>query len=334
MCGLLLGGMLLPVPYVVESPGPAIDVLGERDGQRILAISGAEQYPTDGSLLMTTVKVAGGPGYPVRPTEVIRAWFDPTRSVLPRELVFPADQSQAETSLRNSADMTTSQQDAVAAALAELGMSFEQDVVVAGVLAGGPADGVLEPGDVVVSIDGQSRTTTAEYQQLTRAAPAGEEVTVVVRRSGAETTLHVPTQQVDGTTRMGIVLSAGYAFPIDVAVTVDGVGGPSAGTMFALAVYDELTPGALTGGRSIAGTGTMSADGQVGAIGGIRQKLIGAREAGATFFLAPAANCPEVTAHVPDGLAVIKVTTFDDALAAVETIGETGSADGLPACGS
>ncbi len=334
MCGLLLGGMFLPVPYVIEQPGPAIDVLGEHDGERVLSISGAEQYPTTGSLMMTTVSVAGGPGYPVTPAQVIGAWFDSSESVLPRELVFPDGQSEEETSLRNSADMTTSQQDAVAVALTALGMAYHQDVMVAGVLQGGPADGVLEPGDIVVSIDGQSRTTTADYQKLTRAAPAGQDLTMVVRRAGAETTVQVPTEQVDGTTRMGIVLAPGYEFPVDVTVTVDGVGGPSAGTMFALAVYDELTPGSLTGGAAIAGTGTMSADGQVGAIGGIRQKMVGAREEGARFFLAPAGNCDEVTGHVPSGLAVVKVSTFDDALAAVETIGTTGSADSLPTCGS
>lgn len=334
MCALLLVGLSVPVPYVVERPGPAIDVLGSYEGEQVITISGAEQHPTDGALMMTTVSVDGGPGYPVRAGEVVAAWFDPTQTVLPRELVFPAGQTKQETSLRNAADMSTSQQDAVAMALTELGIPFTREITIAGVLEGGPADGVLEPGDVVLAVDGETRSTAAEYQKLTRSAPAGQDIAMRIRRDGAEQDVAVPTESADGATRMGVVLARGYDFPIDVKLAVAGVGGPSAGTMFALAVYDELTPGALTGGQKIAGTGTMNDAGEVGAIGGIRQKMVGARDEGATFFLAPAANCDQVVGHVPDGMSVVSVATFDDALQAVETIGSTGSAEGLPTCTS
>lgn len=334
MCALLVVAMLLPVPYVIEQPGPAIDVLGEHEGEQILAVSGHETYPTSGALMMTTVSVDGGPGFTVTPAEVVRAWFDPTRTVLPRELLFPAQQTREENGLRNAADMTTSQQDAVAVALQELGLPVSPTVIVAGVLDGGPADGVLRPRDVILSVQGQTRESLEEYQEITRAAPAGQDIAMVIRRDGAEKQVSVPTEQVDGQTRMGIVLAPGYDTPVAVDISLADVGGPSAGTMFALGVYDELTPGPLTGGQRIAGTGTLSPEGEVGPIGGIRQKLVGAREEGAAYFLAPAENCEQVVGHIPDGLSVVKVSTFDEALHATETIAAQKSAAGLPTCTS
>lgn len=334
MCGLLLGGMLMPVPYVIESPGPAVDVLGEYDGTEVLTITGHETYPTEGELMMTTVSVDGGPGYDVTPSEVALSWFDPERSVLPRELVFPAGQTRQQNALQNTVQMSTSQQSAVAVALSELDIPYTRNVTVAGIEEGAPASGVLEAGDVILAIDGQSRETLEKYQELTRAAPAGQDLPVRVRRGEQELDLAVPTRSEDGHTRMGIVLAAGYDFPVDVHLSVEGIGGPSAGTMFALAIYDQLTPGALAGGRAIAGTGTIDDAGQVGAIGGIRQKMAGARAEGAAFFLAPAANCDEVVGHVPEGLSVVKVATFQDALAATEQIGTDGSSAGLPTCTS
>lgn len=334
MCALLLGGMFCHVPYVIEQPGPAIDVLGSYKDQRILTISGHEQYPTSGALMMTTVSVSGGPGYAVTPAEVVRAWFSPNESVLPREAVFPEGSTQQQTALTNSVDMTTSQQDAVAVALDELGIDYSTTVIVGGVLADGPAAGVLEAGDVIVSVEGTASKDPEVYQKLAAAVPVGQKVSMVVRRDGKKKTVQVPTRSENGQSRMGIVLSPGYDFPLDISVAVQDVGGPSAGTIFSLAVYDELTPGALTGGERIAGTGTIDADGAVGAIGGIRQKMVGARAEKAEFFLAPAANCDEVAGHVPEGLSVVRVSTFSEARSAVETIGRTHAAEGLPTCSS
>ncbi|MGY5763746.1 YlbL family protein [Brachybacterium sp. DNPG3] len=332
LCLMILATAFVPVPYVIESPGPAIDVLGEYDDEQILTIDGAETYETDGSLMMTTVAVSGGPGYPVTAFEVMVAWFTRSEAVLPRETVYPDGQTQEETQLTNTVQMNSSQQGAVAVALEELGMDVEQTVVIAGVETGAPADGVLEAGDELVSVGGETAADVAGFQRLVAATTPGDAVDLVVRRDGEEVELSVPTEDVDGEARMGVVLSVGYDFPIDVAISVGDVGGPSAGTMFALSVYDELTPGALTGGEDVAGTGTISADGTVGAIGGIRQKMVGASEAGADFFLAPASNCDEVVGYEPDGLSVVAVSTFDEALTATETIAETGTVEGLPTC--
>ena len=121
-------------------------------------------------------------------------------------------------------------------------------------------------------------------------------------------------------------------FPFDVKIQLDNVGGPSAGMMFALGIIDKLSDGELNGGQKVAGTGTISADGTVGPIGGIRQKLFGARDAGADWFLAPASNCDEVTGHVPDGIRVFAVATLDDSLAALKAISSGTGLDALPTC--
>lgn len=332
MCVMILGASMLPVPYVVERPGPAIDVLGEYQDEQILTIEGAETYETDGELMMTTVSVDGGPGYTVTPVEVLVGWFDPSQAVFPRELLFPEDQTQEQTDLHNTVQMSTSQQGAVAVALDELGVAYEDTVMVAGIQAGAPAEGQLEGGDVILAVDGEEAADVEGYQALVADREPGEDVTVTVLRDDEERDVTMTTADVDGTARLGIVLGAGYDFPMDVRLTVGDVGGPSAGTMFSLAVYDELTPGALTGGEAVAGTGTISADGEVGSIGGIRQKMIGARDAGAEFFLAPGANCEEVAGNEPDGLQVVAVDTFDEALEATTTIAESGTADSLPTC--
>ena len=332
LCAMILGGSLLPVPYVIERPGPAIDVLGEWEDEEILVIDGAETHPTDGSLMMTTVSVDGGPGYRVTPVEVVAAWFDRSKMVLPREAVFPDGQTREQTTLTNTAAMSTSQQDAVAVALDELDIEYRDVVMIAGVQEDGAAAGTLEGGDVIVSVGGETAGDVKGYQELIASVPEGEEVAMTVRRDGEEKELQVPTELVDGTPKLGVILSEGHEFPLDIDIAVGDIGGPSAGLVFSLSVYDELTPGALAGGHAIAGTGTISEDGTVGSIGGIRQKMVGASESDAEFFLAPTANCDEVVGHEPDGLQVVAVGSFEEALEATGTIAGTGTVEGLPTC--
>ena len=141
-----------------------------------------------------------------------------------------------------------------------------------------------------------------------------------------------PEKASDGSILLGIGAGATYQFPFTVDIQLDNVGGPSAGMMFALGIIDQLTPGELNGGKSVAGTGTISADGTVGAIGGIRQKLFGAVGSGATYFLAPASNCDEVVGHVPAGLRVFAVKTLSDSLTALGDISSGQGLDSLPTC--
>jgi PDZ domain-containing protein len=159
----------------------------------------------------------------------------------------------------------------------------------------------------------------------------GEPVVLELLRDGKPVQVAAQTRSSGGRTTVGVFLGMKFDFPFKVDIDAGDVGGPSAGMMFALGTYDLLTPGPLTGGQRIAGTGTIDYTGAVGPIGGIRQKLVGARNNGARWFLAPESDCDEVVGHVPDGLHVVKVSTFDQARSDVEAIAANHGA-GLPTC--
>ncbi len=141
-----------------------------------------------------------------------------------------------------------------------------------------------------------------------------------------------PSKNPAGRFILGVLLQYQFKFPFDVKISLEKVGGPSAGMMFALGIVDTVTPGDLTGGKHVAGTGTITPDGAVGPIGGISQKMHGARSGGATLFLAPAANCDEVVGHIPDGLQVVRVENLAEARKAVELAASGADTSGLPVC--
>ncbi|WP_245613797.1 YlbL family protein [Knoellia sinensis] len=321
----------IPLPYVVLQPGPITNTLGELDGKPIIEVKGATAYPAKGTLDFTTVRVVGGPGVRVNAFDLLVAGVSDAEEVFPREEIYPEETTREEIQQENAAEMVDSQEVAAAIALRETGHVVPERVLVSQVPEGSPAKGVLEPGDEFVSVAGSPVADAAAVQSAIRAQEAGTPVPIVVKRKGVEQTLSVPTRDHEGTTIVGILLGRDYDLPVDVTITAGGVGGPSAGSMFTLAVYDMLTPGDLTGGKRIAGTGTMEPDESVGPIGGIRQKLHGAKDGGADYFLAPTDNCAEVKGHVPDGLTVVRIGSFDDALGAVKAIA-AGKADTLPGC--
>ncbi|MFC7487725.1 PDZ domain-containing protein [Knoellia sp. CPCC 206453] len=328
---LSAGISFIPLPYVVLQPGPITNTLGQLDGKPIIAIKGATAYPAKGALDFTTVRVIGGPGVRVNAFDLAVAALRDDQEVFKREEIYPEASTQEEIQQENAAEMVDSQEVASAIALRELGHVVPERVIVSQVPEGSPAKGVLEAGDEFVSIAGTPTTDAVAVQTAVRAQKAGSSVTIVVKRKGADKSLSVPTRDNKGSTIIGVLLGRDYTLPVDVTIAAGGVGGPSAGTMFTLAVYDVLTPGDLTAGKRIAGTGTMEPDESVGPIGGIRQKLHGARDGGADYFLAPADNCSEVVGHIPDGLTVVKIGSFDDALGAVKAIA-AGKADTLPTC--
>ena len=320
------------LPYVVMSPGPATNILGKVDGKPLLSVSGATTYPTSGTLDFTTVSVDGGPGVRVTVYDLAQAWLSGSQEILPEEQVFPPQQSEEDAQEEGAAEMAGSQSVATATALRALGKTVDETIVIAGVPDDSPSKGVFEADDVLVTVDGDPATSSDAVRAAVQRHEPGDSFPVVVRRDGKEQTVTARTAESGGRTVMGVGLRLDYDLPVDVTLRTGNVGGPSAGLMFSLAIYDALTPGELTGGKNIAGTGTMDDDGAVGAIGGIRQKLIGARRAGADFFLAPADNCDEVAGNVPDGLRVVRVGTFDEGVAAVRDIG-AGKAASLPTCG-
>ena len=330
---------IVPSPYVIEQPGPVFDTLGQVEvkGKEVplIDIADATTYPTSGSLNMLTVSINGNRDNRLNWFQVASAWFDSSKAVVPLDSVYPEGVTVEQSNEQSQTDMQNSQQEAIAAALSQLGYDFTTTLEVVDVGEGAPADGQLESGDTIVSVDGQTFTDVTGLKAAIAANGVDTPASVVISRDGVEQTLAITPVMSTGASPapiVGITVKGNFVFPIDVTIQLENVGGPSAGQMFALGIIDKLTTGELTGGQDIAGTGTITGDGTIGPIGGIRQKLYGARDAGADYFLAPASNCDEVTGHVPDGIRVFAVATLDDSLAALSAISSGDGMDALPSC--
>ncbi|HLS25789.1 MAG TPA: S16 family serine protease [Beutenbergiaceae bacterium] len=322
-----------------SSDGDVGEPVEGADGElRLITISGSQVYPAAGELRLTTVVTAGGPGYPVRAGNVILAYWDREQAVQPVEAAFDPSLTREERDELSAQQMITSQEHATVAALTELGYEVPAVMHIVDAAPGTGAEGVVQEGDLITGIRGTGSedvtdvTTYADLAEVLQATAAGEEVTLVVERDGQEEPLPIITTDDGlGNTQLGIFLQADFDMPIEVEIAIENVGGPSAGVMFALGIIDVLTPGNLTGGNNIAGTGTISLDGRVGPIGGVDLKMIGAVEDGAEYFLAPTANCPEVVENIPDGLEVVAVDHLSQARVAVEAIADGDTGD-LPEC--
>ena len=332
---VMVVGSVVHLPYAVMSPGPTQDTLGtsgDGKGTPIIAITGLPTYPTDGALRFTTVRVEGGPGYTVDAWDVLQAWIDPARDVFPVDDIFDPQVTKEEVAEANATQMEGSQEEATAVALRAIGKDVPTYIAVAGLTQTSKAKDLLKVGDRLEAIGDEQITSTDGVRDALQKSRPGDTVSLTVTRAGKEQKLDVPTiEGQGGRTALGVLLGLDHDFPATVKIDAGSIGGPSAGLMFSLGIYDKLTPGPLAAGRQVAGTGTIDDEGTVGPIGGIRQKVAGARADGAQYFLVPAGNCEEVAGHVPDGLEVFKVGTFDEARTAVESIakGQTGS---LPRC--
>ena len=337
---LIAAVFLVPVNAVIEAPGPTWNVLdnGSSSDQDVLKVSGTETYPTEGALRMTTVSVSGCPGYPVTTADLIAAWFSADKRIVDRDEVCPQDQSAEQVEETGKAQMTASQDSAVIAALVETGKAGAMHLTVTEVTEQQTST-EIQAGDVLETItpEGGQMTTLASFSQLRElmtTIPEGTRVTLGVRRGDQKASAALTTiAPQEGTTGslLGLSLKISVDSPVEATFGLSDVGGPSAGMMFALGVVDEITPGSLTGGKDISGTGTIDMTGQVGPIGGIQQKMAGARESGSTFFLAPASNCNEVKGHEPKDMQVFAVNTLHEAVAATEAIA-SGNTSGLATC--
>lgn len=334
---------LLPSGFVIRQPGPVVNTLGsvqDAEGNDVPLISVPSDIPTyetDGTLSLTTVQVVGNRESTPSWFQLAAAWFDPSKAVMDLDVVFPEDQTTEERQEEDAVMMISSQQTATAAALRELGYEVPMHVVVSSVTEDGAANGLIQPDDIVHTIDGQP---VSDVLQMRERIAAGGGADVVLNITRGDETMDVTVTPREGEVEgekmwlIGVSAGATFNFPIDITIQLENIGGPSAGMMFALGIIDTMTEGEMNGGKPIAGTGTMDPAGNVGPIGGIQQKLFGAKDAGAEYFLAPADNCPEVIGHIPADLDVVKVSTLEEAQKAVETIG-AGSAKeiaALPSC--
>ncbi|MBB4685917.1 YlbL family protein [Amycolatopsis jiangsuensis] len=319
----VVAGFLVQVPYVAISPGPTYDTLGrDAAGTPVIKVNGQETYRTTGELRMTTVSLNDG----INLFTALGLWASGRYALAPREEYYRPGETNEQVKQENIQQLQDSQTAAQVAALRHLG--YPVRVVAKEIVSGSPADHVLAPGDRLVTVNGkQVKEATDVAGALTGTKP-GQSVQVTFESSGgAQRTVPITLAQRDDRPQgfLGLTAADRVNAPFNVAISLQDVGGPSAGLMFTLAIIDRLTPPGkteadLAAGRHIAGTGEISETGQVGPIGGISFKVVGAREAGATDFLVPAHNCAEAASAAPDGLNLIKVSTLDDALTQLENL--------------
>ncbi len=315
---LSLGGLMaLPSGYVIERPGQVFNVMGELDDKPVISATDVDTYKSETRFDITTVSLLGNrdstPGW----LQILGAWLDPDQIVLPLDEVYPPQLSTAQVRAESTAMMEVSQQDAIAAALTQLGYPLDRQLYVASVIADTPASKKLIAGDYLVAV---GPVAVATYEELREQIQLSEGKTVVIKvvRDGQPKEFELTPQKKDDAWVIGAMVGYVYDFPVDIELQLGDVGGPSGGLIFALGIYDVLTEGSLGGESHIAGTGTITADGKVGPIGGIELKLIAAKKAGATLFLAPAGNCAEVVGQIPDGLSVVIVEDLESALVAIK----------------
>uniref|UniRef100_A0AAU3GR44 endopeptidase La n=1 Tax=Streptomyces sp. NBC_01401 TaxID=2903854 RepID=A0AAU3GR44_9ACTN len=351
LIALLCAGVLIRVPYSEMSPGPTVNTLGDARGEPVLHISGRKTYPTSGNLNMTTVRVTGA-DYDMNIVEAVYGWLAHDSVVVPHDTLYPDGKTEEQSTQENAEEFSQSQESAKVAALEELKIPVTSRVVVSTVVKDSAAEGVLHAGDVIKAVDGTAVKQPEDVAKLVTKHTPGEDVVFTVipaktaaaaEKAGKEpkgshditlTTRKAPADPANGSGDRAIVgIQAGtdHTFPFEIDIKLADVGGPSAGLMFSLGIIDKLTPGKLTGGKFIAGTGTIDDNGKVGPIGGINMKLVGARDEGARYFLTPDENCAAAASDTPSGLTLVRVKKLADAKKSLEKI-RTGDTAGLPSC--
>jgi PDZ domain-containing protein len=340
-------GMTANAPFVSFRPGPTVNVLGPNGDKQIISVTGHKTYRDDGALRLVTVYVTQ-PADKIGLFSALLGWADPDTAVLPYDAVYHEAVSNKCSQQQSAEQMTSSQDNATAAALSALDIKFKvrklTAIAVAAVDAKGPANGVLADDDQIVSVDGKPVTSSDALIGAIQSKKPGSQVKLGIRRCSLPTTVTITTKASPDDpkqSRVGVSLNptpdvygleGDFPFKVEINLS-ENIGGPSAGMMFALSIYDVLTPGSLTGGKVIAGSGEIDADGIVGPIGGIGQKLVGAQRDGAKLFLVAQENCAEAAkAHYDkDSMQLVKVHTLKQAIADVDAWRQNPDAD-LPGC--
>jgi PDZ domain-containing protein len=299
----------VPIPYYGVGPGPAREVAPQ------ILLDGQPRYDPTGKLVWTTIRF-----WRLTPLAAFAAWVDPNDAIVGQDVLYPPSTTREEADQRSISQMDQSKIDATSVVLARLDnypYRHGEGALVEATVPGCPAEGQLFPGDVITQIDGHSVATRAQASRLIDAVPKGKTLEFTVDVDG--TVEHVSFQRAacgdNGEALVGVSLLD--VFPFEVTISSGDVGGPSAGMMWALGLYELLTPGDLTAGRTIAGTGTIDLTGNIGPIGEIRAKVVAAEDAGASIFLAPADNMNDLAGVDTGSMHVIPVATFPDALRAL-----------------
>jgi PDZ domain-containing protein len=307
-----VGGLFIRVPYDTIAPGSA------RQVDDLIVVRDHPVYLAQGRVLFTTVSVREG----INLWEVVGAWLDPDIDMVSEKDVrgtTPPDKYH-ELNVEAMADSKTA---AEAVALRHLGFTgLDGGAQVVSVEPGLPASSVLAAKDVIVAVDGKPVTGPSGLVAAIGVHRPGDTLQLAVERDGApaaERTATLATGD-QGRPLLGVRLTTKLKLPFGVSIDSGNIEGPSAGLAYSLALLDRLTPGELTGGAKVAATGELGADGRVGAIGGVAQKVAAVRRSGATLFLVPRENYAEAEAHAGSHLRVAAIDTFDDALRAMGSL--------------
>jgi PDZ domain-containing protein len=300
-----------PSNYYIFLPDPA------RSVEPLVHVEGEHDREDDGGIYMVDVIV--------RKASLLERYFPGIHdgaTLVPADVYNPQNLPERIQRQQGLAEMSASQKIAAAVALRELGYKVTQDgVVVSAIDVGAPADGVLKPGDVIVGAQDEDVAHPEDLTRVMSRLDPGDKVTLRIERGGAEQTVEVGTKASEDTPPraiMGIVIEPKLDLPVHISIDTGQIGGPSAGLAFTLDIIDELGPTDLDRGETVVATGEMALDGSVHEIGGIKQKTIGAREAGADVFLVPDANA-EGARRYADGLRIVPVSNLDEALHALAT---------------
>ena len=312
---LLVALLNVNVPYFALTPGPAQDV------GKLIAITGVKTTAVRGRLLLTTVSL-----HEIRVAEAVRGWFDPSIAILSRSAIIPPGQSESEVEKRTTVQMEESHILAAAAALKLLGYEVKVEpsgARVEGVSNGVPASKALRRGDVVVGADGVPVKEAEDLKAAIQRHKVGDAILLRVLRDTK--TIEVTTQTIGRAENpsepiIGVTLQNVPHVRLPLAIRIDslGIGGPSAGLMFAIGIYDLVDHGDLAAGRTVAGTGEISIGGDVGPVGGIRQKIESARREKADLFLVPAVELDQACA-VAKGMPVVGVNNLRQAIEALRS---------------
>jgi PDZ domain-containing protein len=315
---LVVAGFVIHVPYSTISPGEAVRLT------QLVKVEGAKTYPEPrGDIRLLFVRERNH----VNLWRYLLAQLDSDTEVFKEKELNPTGRSQQQQNDEADQQMADAKNAATKVALEAAGYKVRvaPGLIVSEFVFGMPAEKVLKYGDVLLSADGHPITRTRDLTDAIAKHQAGEQVTLDILRKGKPLTVEVGIASEDNRRLIGVVASPRFDFPVKVSIDTAGIGGPSGGLAMSLAILDDLTPGNLTGGKRVAVTGTIGYEGTVGEIGGIEQKAVNARAAGARLFIVPQCTNPaskascetdlrRATKRVGSKVKVAPVATFDEAL--------------------
>ncbi|HEV2123087.1 MAG TPA: S16 family serine protease [Chloroflexota bacterium] len=306
--------VMIQTPYQIQMPGPVTEV------QTLIE---PNPNPGTGGLYLTTIY-----SDPANVAEWLYAKIDPAAGLVPREEARPREISDREYDRLLGRMMDESKITAQVVALRAAGYDVQvrgQGVRVHEIVEESKAKGILQSGDIIVELDGKPVSTANDLIALVQGHLPGDVVDVVAIRDDQRVPVRfalIEAPNEPGRARAGVAISTyqyDYELPREFDLKTRNIGGPSAGLMFSLGIYNAVTPEDVTKGHKIAGTGTMSSEGRVGAVGGVKYKIVAAERAGATVFLVPEANAEEAR-KAASTIRVIPVRTFDEALQALNEL--------------